>query len=272
MPKYCVIALAALLGSLTASATPLTGPAAVHTQPDVMAPVIKILAAGTEPTPATTPSPDLPAGWMAVQQAGPFKAYVQNGDIDKALNVKPGSSIHLEPDGKSGVLTTMEPGDKATITGLHGKWSQIQLDKTIVGYIRVSPATTAAPPTSASPVAATPAPAPAPSSTSSSTTMMPVNSAGPVAPTVDRTDSGVLPRFFQGQIVSTRRPFTPRRPYDWQLNDAAGVRYAYLDISHLLLTDQIENYAGHDVIVYGTPKAMPDGRNIVIQVESLRLK
>lgn len=84
--------------------------------------------------------------------------------------------------------------------------------------------------------------------------------------------AGVLPRLFQGKFVSTRRPFTPRRPHDWQLNDAAGVRYAYLDISRLMLTDQIENYADREVVVYGTAKTSSDGRNLVILVETLRLK
>ena len=86
------------------------------------------------------------------------------------------------------------------------------------------------------------------------------------------SDGVILPRLFQGKFVSTRRPFTPRRPYDWQINDAAGVRYAYLDISKLLLTEQIEKYTDREVVVYGVPTALPDGKNIVIKVESLRLK
>lgn len=276
MPKIRLFALAALATSLVASAAPLAGPTAVHTQPNAKAPVIKILMPGSEPAPVATPAPTLPAGWMAVQQSGPFVAYVRNGDIDKALNVKPGASIHLEPAADSGVLTTMGAGDKATITGLHGKWSQIKLEKTIVGYIHVAstgPVEGPAPAMTASQSTAAPTNPPAMSAhPPAQPDVMPVTSAGTVAPTVDQSGTGALPRFFQGKIASTRRPFTPRRPYDWQLNDNGGVRYAYLDLSRLLLTDQIENYAGHEVVVYGTPKAMPDGRNIVIQVESLRLQ
>jgi hypothetical protein len=56
------------------------------------------------------------------------------------------------------------------------------------------------------------------------------------------------------------------------LNDDAGVRYAYLDVTKLLLTDQIEKYVDHVVVVFGKPKAMPGARDIVIEVESLQLK
>ena len=59
-----------------------------------------------------------PAGWMAVELPGPFEGYVTTNDITKGLDVRPGSEIHLEPKADSPVLTTMEKGDKADITGL----------------------------------------------------------------------------------------------------------------------------------------------------------
>jgi hypothetical protein len=92
-------------------------------------------------------------------------------------------------------------------------------------------------------------------------------------PMINVGESGAsLPRSFQGRFVSTRRALTPHRPYDWALNDDAGKRYAYLDITKLLQIEQIEKYAGHMVIVYGAAKASPDGRDILIQVENLQLK
>ena len=38
------------------------------------------------------------------------------------------------------------------------------------------------------------------------------------------------------------------------------------------LTEQIEKYVGHSVVVFGAAKPTPDGKNIVIQVETLQLK
>ena len=119
-----------------------------------------------------------------------------------------------------------------------------------------------------------PGPAPAPSPAPVAPVAYGVGTASQPAPVVNLSDggAGALPRLFQGKFVSSKRPFAPRRPYDWQLNDDAGVRYAYLDVTKLLLTDQIEKYADHVVVVYGKPKAMPGGRDIVLEVESLQLK
>jgi hypothetical protein len=101
----------------------------------------------------------------------------------------------------------------------------------------------------------------------------------PVAPgraapmTTNRDDSSAsLPRSFQGKFVSTRRPLAPRHPYDWALNDDTGKRYALLDVSKLLQTEQIEKYTDRMVVVYGSAKPSPNGRDILIQVESLQLK
>ena len=262
-PIFLLISLG--LTGLIAHAAPLKTPTAVHTQPNSNAAVLKVLAPGTEPEPAPVEiMAATPAGWQAVQIAGPFEGYVRNSDIDKGLRVKAGSSIYLKPANDSGVLAIMDAGDKTTITGLHGKWTQINLEKKVVGYVQAAgsaPINTNAPtfvdvPTQ---TASTPPPVmsnPAPVRNYQST----------------GSDGVILPRLFQGKFVSTRRPFTQRRPYDWQINDAAGVRYAYLDISKLLLTEQIEKYTDREVVVYGVPTALPDGKNIVIKVESLRLK
>src|SRR5207249_740524 len=97
---------------------------------------------------------------------------------------------------------------------------------------------------------------------------------GQAVPMINMGDGGsaALPRSFQGRFVSTRRPLAPRRPYDWALNDESGKRYAYLDISKLLQTEQIEKYTDHVVVVYGAARATPDGKDILIIVESLQLK
>ena len=54
--------------------------------------------------------------------------------------------------------------------------------------------------------------------------------------------------------------------------DDAGKRYAYLDVSRLLLTEHVENFVDHSVVVFGAAKSVPDARDIVIQVETLQLK
>jgi hypothetical protein len=262
--------LSAALGSLfmtaVAVSAPLTETTAVHAKPDASSPAISYLKAGSEPTPASAASPDTPAGWMAVELPNAISGYVESKDLTKGLDLKAGAPVRLAPEVSSPVIATGERGDKTTITGIRGKWTQISLDRKPIGYINVaSGVANPVPPAPAQPAAVAQAP------------VAPIayGTAGPgqPAPTVNLADSSSsLPRQFAGIFVSTRSVFHPRRPYDWALNDNSGQRYAYADISKLLLTDQIEKYVGHWVVVFGAAKPTPDGKDIVIQVESLQLK
>jgi hypothetical protein len=262
--RSATLALSAVTSLFSA---PLTVATAVHTQPDATSPAISVLKAGADPVPAPNSPPNLPAGWVAIELAGPFEGYVENKDLNKGLDVKPGVSIRVAPKPDAGVLTVAEKDDKTTITGLRGKWTQISLEKKLLGYVHVGGATPT-PAAAASPAPAPMAPAPvAPAAHGSAT-------AGQAAPMVNLGDGGgsALPRQFAGRFVSTRRAFTPRRPYVYALNDDAGKRYAYLDVSKLLLTEQIEKYIDHHVVVFGGAKNSPDGKDIVIMVETLQLK
>ena len=264
-----VFGLLAIAGpGLSASLSTTT---AAHLRPDEGSPVVTLLKAGTAPTVATDATSSTPAGWLPVELPGPFEAYVLNKDIQKSLDVRPGASIHLSPKPEAPAFTTMEESDKAEITGLLGKWTQIRLEKRIVGYVRVAQSATPAPATVSTNrgnVSTPMSPAPVPA------TAYGVTTAGRAAPQIGLNDSGgaSLPRLLAGKFVSTRSPFRPRRPYDWALNDDAGKRYAYLDVSKLLLTEQIESYIDHAVVVYGSAKAVPNSKDFVIEVESLQLK
>ncbi len=279
---------ATLLASISAlTAAPLSVTTAVHTKPDSASPAITFLKAGTGPVAAMDPLSGAPSGWMAVELPGPFEGYVQNKDLSKSLDVKPGASIHVAPKLDAGVLAVAAKGDKASITGLRGKWTQINLEKKLVGYIKVAggsathspPIPTASASASAGnmPRSGNSATASAGPAASAVTAPQPVygNTSGPgqAAPMVNRGDGGAtaLPRQFAGRFVSTRRAFTPRRPYDYALTDDGGRRYAYLDVSKLLLTEQIEKYIDHQVVVFGGAKTVPDSKDIVITVETLQL-
>ncbi|MGH7943764.1 MAG: hypothetical protein ACREH8_02415 [Opitutaceae bacterium] len=265
-----VVAAFALRAIASLSAAPLTVTTAVHTRPDATSPAISFLKAGTEPVAAPDAPPNLPAGWIAIELPGPFEAYVENKDLNKGLDVKPGVSMRVAPKADAGVLAIAEKDDKTTITGLRGKWTQITLEKKLLGYVNAGGAP-AVPPTATASAAASPAPmSPAPVAPGAHGVAV----AGHAAPMVDRGDGGgsALPRQFAGRFVSTRRPLTPRRPYDYALNDEAGKRYAYVDISKLLLTEQIEKYIDHNVVVFGAAKNVPEGKDIVIVVETLQLR
>ena len=290
--KTNLLPAAFLVLATTLLAAPLKETTAVHTQPDASSAAITFLTAGTEPTPATSALASTPAGWMAVELPGPFEVYVENKDLTKSLDVRPGTPLRLAPQADGGVLTIAEKDEKINITGLRGRWTQLSLDKKIVGYINVGgvagymppiattpagavPSTAATPvvPSETGPAAVTPAPTPI-SPAPVAPAAYGVTTPGQPAPMVNLGDGGPasLPRQFAGKFVTTRRPLTPRRPFDWALNDDAGKRYAYLDVSKLLQTDQIEKYANRQVFVFGTARSSADGRELVIQVESLQLR
>ena len=236
-------------------ATPLQQTTAVQTKPDPAAPVITVLKAGSEPAPATA---EVPPGWMAVQVPGPFEGYVLNKDLTKNLEVKAGGEIRLAPSLDAGVLAVAAKGDDTEITGLHGKWTQVRLKKDLTGYIHLDAAACIPGQSAGSPMV------------SASPGSMVVISSGPGRAA---TGSNVPePRSIEGRFVSTHSLLSPRRPYDWQLDDPSGTRSAYLDITKLLLTDQIDKYIDHEVVVYGSVQPVPGSNDIVLQVESLQLK
>jgi hypothetical protein len=261
VPPAAFLACMLLLGpGLDAGrAAPLNETAAVQTRPDPAAPVITILKAGSEPTPPAEGAPDVPPGWMAVEVPGPFEGYVLNKDLNKNLEVKAGGEIRLSPSPDSGVLAIAAKGDLTEITGLHGKWTQVRLNKDLIGFIHLGASDGGLVQPPSGPISEA-----APGS-------MVVLSAGPGKAFAGDT-SVPEPRSIEGRFVSTHSLLSPRRPYDWQLNDSAGDRAAYLDITKLLLTNQIDEYVDHEVVVYGSVKAVPGSNDIVLEVESLQLK
>jgi len=243
-------------------AAPLTTTTAVQTRPDATAPSIGYLKAGTDPVSAG----EAPDGWIAVAMPGPFSAYIRKADFTKQLDVVPGSSIYLSPALDAPVIAQAAKGDKIDITGLQGKWTQITLNQPVIGYIHPGPMPAVAQ-ASADPMAPGPSPdaavataAPAP----------PTNAAGhPAAP--ENSASASLIRMFEGRFVAAHKWFS-RRPYQWELADRAGTRLAYLDVSKLLLTEQMDKYIDHQVAVSGAVSPVPGSKDVVVSVESLQLK
>jgi hypothetical protein len=78
---------------------------------------------------------------------------------------------------------------------------------------------------------------------------------------------------FAGTLVLARRPIlNPNPPYDFQLTDASGRRFAYVDTKRLLLTDRIDNFLDREISLTGTVRNTVDGKDLVIAAESMSLK
>lgn len=256
--------LASLLAASIASAAPLPQSAPVYVRPSNTAPVLTTLPAGAEPVSVSTGYGVLPTGWIAVTVKGPHEVFVQNKDLTKSLDVKPGAPLHREARAESAILATGAEGDQSEIIELLGRWTKLLLKKDLIGYIQVANAT---PP---------PTPAPAPAAPPTNAPAVPPPPAqspvGQAVTSVAVAGDRALPRLFQGRLTSTRNPLRPRRPYDYQLTSEDGERYAYADLSKLLQTEQLDKYLDRVVVVYGAAHPVPGTQDIVVVVESLQLR
>jgi len=273
--------LLALLAASSLSAAPLSKTTAVHAQPNPSTPAIAVLNAGTEPVPATGLTVPVPPGWTAIELAGPHEVYVQGKDMMKSLDVKPGANFYTAPKADAPILTTMVKGDPAEISGIHGRWTQIRLQKKVIGYIGDDSVNSSivSPVTSSRPAISTAA---APAGVNAATTSAsPVQIyAGPAAPapqqlaptpsnTLNPAAAAALPRLFEGIFVPAKR-FLAYKPYEYQLNDRSGQRYAFLDCSRLPKTEPLDRYIDRTITVYGSARVIENTKDLVIEVDSIQ--
>jgi hypothetical protein len=232
---------------------------AVFIQPDAKAPIIARLKAGEN----IKPVGEAPTGWKRVEVAGPFVAYVNNHDFTKGLDVREGASIHAAPNKNSPVMTTAAAGDKTELVGLaNSDWAQIKLEKPLQGFIATgATANTASTTPESKPMFDVATQPPAPTA--------PVMTVGRPAPV--SANNAELPRVFAGKLVLAKRLLNLNPPYDYQLVDSSGRRFAYVDTKRLLLTDKLEAYIDRNLSVTGTMRNTVDGKDLVIAAESLKL-
>lgn len=313
------------------AAAPLAKDTPVYASPDAGSATLVTLAAGTEPVPATSASAvAVPEGWQAVDVSVSNEVWVRDSDLNKELDIKPGSELRAEPKADAAVVGTMVAGSVTELRGIQGKWVQMFVTRKTTGYINPgAPAPAGVAVASAEPqpvrtnvVSAQPPPAQTVSTvpyaaqqTTAPAVQQPLSVSGgqrgaPVSGTATRmqttpAQTGVpqpsatthaaapiasvgagrtyeakpvdpesvgAPRTFEGTFASTRRAFAPRRPYEFQLTGPDGSRYAYLDLSKVVVTSQFESYVGSFVVVNGAIAPVPDTKDIVIKVETIQKK
>ena len=85
-------------------------------------------------------------------------------------------------------------------------------------------------------------------------------------------NTAAIARSFQGKLVSTRRPLAPRRPYDFQVNDGTGERFAYVDVSRLTPAEAMDKYVDRTVIITGVTRYSTEAQGLVIEAENIVIK
>lgn len=251
--NFALLALAALAVRLAAAET-LTADTAVFQQADPSAPVITRLAKG-----ATVEFVgEAPAGWRRVEITGTFEAFAHTRDITKSLDVREGASLLTAPAKNAPVLTTAQKDDQSEIVGVTGDYCQVKVTKKLQGFV------------ASGEIANRPA---------KPLTPAPVSAAAPTAPStapgraIAATNTADLPRLFSGTLVIARRALiNPNPPYDYQLSDLSGRRFAYVDTRRLVLTDKLENMVDKIVTVTGTVRNTVDGKDLVVVAESIQVK
>jgi hypothetical protein len=270
-----LLATALALSTLSLRALTLDAPLPAYAAPDVKAPILGTARTGTILTDGTAP-----AGWAAVSLEGPHTVYVTQKDTLKNFEVRPGAAYLSQPRPDAPVLGLADEKDPAEFADIAGRYNKFSLKKPVTAYVRVTPAdaTPVAPvatpvkPVPSAPASAEPA-APALMNDLTGTLNNDIPASSPTTPGQSaQLGEPRLARTFFGVVASTRNPLRPRRPYDFQLNDGSGARIAYLDISRLLLTEQIEAFIDRPVILFGTAEPVGTSREIVIRVETLKLQ
>lgn len=278
MKRLASHALAFLLAALAAgTAAARTGtldaPLPAYASPDASAPILGTARAGTRIAAGTAPS-----GWAAVELAGPHTVFVTEKDTLKNFEVRPGAAYHAQPRANAPVIGLAGEKDPVEFADISGRFNKFSLNKSIVAYVRI-PSTPVAPVAAARP--ASPAAPTQPALPSTELPPLMDDLPGTLPQTIPATRSvppgrGVqsgeprLARTFFGVVASSRSALRPRRPWDFQINDDGGARIAYLDISRLLLTEQIDAFVGRPVSILGTADTV--GSDLVIRVESLKLQ
>jgi hypothetical protein len=264
MKRFVLQALALLLAAVSAPAATLEAPLPAYASPDASAPILGTAKAGTKIAAGTAPS-----GWAAVELAGPHTVYVTDKDTLKNFEVRPGAAYHAQPRANAPVIGLAGDADPAEFADIVGKFNKFSLNKSLIAYVRmpVAAATPVAPVAAAKP-AATPPPL---MDDLQGTLHQDIPANRPVSPG-QGLEAGEprLARTFFGVVASSRNALRPRRPWDYQINDDGGTRIAYLDISKLLLTEQIDAFLGRPVSILGTAETV--GADLVIRVESLKLQ
>src|SRR5262245_26339027 len=253
------LALLALAFAATLAADVLKTDTAVFVQTDPKSPVLTRLKAGS----TVTVVGEAPAGWRRVEVSGPFAAYAQTRDITKGLEVREGGNIYAAPRKDAQVIAVAAAGDKSEVTGLVkgiNDWCEVRVEKKLQGFIAVGEAANISADARPLPPVAAPAVPTAPTS----------NVGRPVSMSGNTADT---PRQFAGTLILARRPIiNPNPPYDYQVTDASGRRFAYVDTKRLLLTDKIENFLDRQITITGTVRNTIDGKDLVIAAESMSLK
>jgi hypothetical protein len=195
----------------------------------------------------------------------PVTAWIEASQLGADGQITPGAALRDSGDAAAAVVGSYKSGDAFAIQRIQGDWVQIRV---------YAPGTQPPAPVAVAPVVAAPAPvapiqeapvAVAPTAPSASVVTSP--SAPVLLP-----DDFVPVRTFSGTLERTRGFIWTTPPSKFELIDKDGYRVAFLNLSTLMKTVDIERAVGRPVQVSGTVVAIRRGKDVLMTVESLVLR
>lgn len=205
-------------------------------------------------------------GWYWFEYEGTFTGFVQNKEIGKDLEVKPGAFVFLRPTETSPVLATIEKGDTTELIWA-GDWTEIRFTKAVPVYFQKFPSVFP----EIVPQIGTDSTPPALDER--------VVSSDYVAPEIGRAaavssgpSAGGIPRYFEGVFEQSKQSIGREPKYRYQIVGSDGKRIAFVETEAILISTSLEKFIGREVILYGDVTTIKKSKIIVVNARTLRLR
>jgi hypothetical protein len=209
----------------------------------------------------------------------PITAWVETAALGAGNVLAVGTPLREAADAAGTVIRASRAGDTIVPLRVEGSWTQVRVLPADSG--RRPAASLAAP----APVVATAQP-PAPEPVQNVVTPAPVAVApapapvaAPTAPTAPAASAPVLlpedyqaVRTFTGSLEAVTGFIWTTPPSRYELVDKDGYRLAFLDVSKLMKTVDLQSTLGRQVQVSGTVKGVRRGRDMLMSVDTLVLR
>lgn len=206
------------------------------------------------------------SGWRPIFYRGTFDVYVGNSDIAKNLSPKPGSKYLLSPGRNTQVLSIATKEDKADIISVDARYSRMNVETILVGYIKdpSTPHAAEAPAPieeaafedapSVQPLGPEPEPQPTVEAVrpiANSTPSASSAPATPAAPVETASDPTNPIRTLLGSLQNSSATEKRRFACNYELVDSNGRLLAYISTQNLPKFLVLDEYVGSQVVATG---------------------
>lgn len=233
-----------IIGALTATCALWANSFSVRLEPDAEATVIGELATMSLAVPAEWPQDTAPVqGWQPVFYQGVFEVYVENNDIAKNLNAKPGSPYYLAPEKGATVLSIATDKDKVDILSVDSWYCKMQLETIVLGYVKERTV----------------------EASSIVTSLAPPQTAVEQTQDKARAITELLGRLEKTGILGKKRTGT-----DYKLISTDGKTLAFVEISDLPERIQLSELRDLQVRVSGFLKQRENGTDVILQAKTIK--